>query len=142
MIKEKLASRISKNGVRLRGEGGTRIEALSDGVFAIAIALLLISTDIPETFAELREFMYDFVPFGGTIAILMVIWYQHYTFFLRYGLQDIKTVTINTVLLFLILFYVYPLMVPLTEPLPLFWKERWRIRGEGKAGCFSPSLLL
>ena len=109
MIKEKLAARISKNGFRLRGEEGTRIEALSDGVFAIAIALLLISSDIPETFAELKEFMYDFVPFGGTIAILMVIWYQHYLFFLRYGLQDVKTVTINTVLLFLILFYVYPL---------------------------------
>ncbi len=109
MVRKAISSRIKSKGFRFRGEGGTRIEALSDGVFAIAIALLLISSDIPETFRELQEFMYDFVPFGATIAILMVIWYQHYLFFLRYGLQDIKTVTINTVLLFLILFYVYPL---------------------------------
>ena len=109
MVRKKLKELHKEDGFELRGKGATRIEALSDGVFAIAIALLLISADTPTRFSELKEFMYDFVPFGGTIAILMVIWYQHYLFFLRYGLQDSNTVTINTVLLFLILFYVYPL---------------------------------
>ena len=94
---------------RLRGKDHTRIEGLSDGVFAIAIALLLISSDIPETFDQLVVFMYDFVPFGATITLLMLLWYEHYTFFIRYGLKDATTVFINTILLFLVLFYVYPL---------------------------------
>ncbi|MEM9895368.1 MAG: hypothetical protein AAF789_03285, partial [Bacteroidota bacterium] len=38
-----------------------------------------------------------------------VVWYQHYNFFLRYGLQDRKTVVVNTSVLFLLLLYVYPL---------------------------------
>ena len=103
--KEKLL----KHGFRFRGVDNTRIEALSDGVFAIAIALLLISTDSPKTYDELRSFMSDIVPFGATIALLMIIWYQHYLFFIRYGLKDAATVAVNTLLLFTILFYVYPL---------------------------------
>ena len=94
---------------KLRGMEHTRIEGLSDGVFAIAIALLLISADVPERFDELKLFLKDFVPFGATIILLMVIWYQHYIFFIRYGLRDASIVTLNTLLLFLILFYVYPL---------------------------------
>ena len=94
---------------KLRGKDHTRIEGLSDGVFAIAIALLLISSDIPETFDQLMVFMYDFVPFAATITLLMLLWFEHYTFFIRYGLKDANTVTINTILLFQILFYVYPL---------------------------------
>ena len=59
---------------KLRGKDHTRIESLSDGVFAIAIALLLISSEIPETFDELVVFMYDFVAFGATITLLMLLW--------------------------------------------------------------------
>jgi len=94
---------------KLRGMEHTRIEGLSDGVFAIAIALLLISADVPQKFSELKIFLKDFVPFGATIVLLMVIWYQHYIFFIRYGLRDATIVSLNTLVLFLILFYVYPL---------------------------------
>ena len=51
----------------------TRIEGLSDGVFAIAIALLLISADVSEKFSERKEFLKDFVPFGGTISLLIAV---------------------------------------------------------------------
>ena len=101
---------IGDSGVfRLRGLENTRIESLSDGVFAIAIGLLLISSDFPQTFDELKLFMEDFIPFAGAITLLVLIWYQHYLFFIRYGLRDGKTVAVNTLLLFLVLFYVYPL---------------------------------
>lgn len=92
-----------------RGVDNTRIEALSDGVFAIATALLIISSSIPETFAELKLFLKDLVPFAICMVMLMLIWYQHYVFFIRYGFKDAKIVAINTLLLFLILFYIYPL---------------------------------
>jgi len=94
---------------QMRGLDNTRIEALSDGVFALAIALLLISAEIPETFTELRLFLKNFFPFAATISILTLVWYQHYIFFIRYGLKDSGIVALNTLLLFLILFFVYPL---------------------------------
>jgi len=97
------------NGFRLRGLENTRIESLSDGVFAIAIGLLLISSSVPETYAELKLFMADFLPFATTITLLILIWKEHYIFFIRYGLKDGFTLFLNSVLLFLLLFYVYPL---------------------------------
>lgn len=92
-----------------RGEAQTRIETLSDAVFAIAIALLVLSSSVPERFDDLLLSLEDLVPFAVCITLLMLVWHQHYLFFIRYGLQDPKTVVLNTLLLFLILFYVYPL---------------------------------
>jgi hypothetical protein len=42
-------------------------------------------------------------------AQLVMIWRSHYKFSRRYGLEDEYTVFLNVVLLFLVLFYVYPL---------------------------------
>lgn len=100
---------VKRTSFQMRGLDNTRIEALSDGVFALAIAMLLISSDIPETFTELKGFLKNFFPFAATISILTLVWYQHYIFFIRYGLKDSGIVAINTLLLFLILFFVYPL---------------------------------
>jgi len=65
--------------------------------------MLLISSNPPTTFDELKIFIKDFVPFAGTISVLMWIWYQHYLFFIRFGLRD------ASIVLFLVLFYTYPL---------------------------------
>lgn len=108
-MKASIQSAQEKLGFRLRGLENTRIESLSDGVFAIAIGLLLLSSSPPQTFDELKDFIKDFIPFAGTISILMIIWYQHYLFFIRFGLRDAGTVAINTILLFWVLFYTYPL---------------------------------
>lgn len=112
MLRNSLKDKAVKNAddsFRFRGVDNTRIEALSDGVFAIATALLIISSSIPETYKELMVFVGDLVPFAICMVLLMVIWYQHYLFFIRYGFKDSKIVAVNTLLLFLILFYVYPL---------------------------------
>lgn len=108
-MKASIKTNQSKLGFTLRGLENTRIESLSDGVFAIAIGLLLLSSSPPKTYEELRVFIKDFIPFAGTISILMAIWYQHYLFFIRFGLRDAGTTAINTALLFLVLFYTYPL---------------------------------
>ncbi len=94
---------------RYRGLNQTRIETFSDAVFAVAFTLVVLSSSVPETFDQLRASINDIVPSFICIVLLVVIWYQHYIFFLRYGLQDTKTVTINTLLLFLLLTYIYPL---------------------------------
>lgn len=41
--------------------------------------------------------------------MLVWIWFEQHKFFRRYGLQDGTTVTLNVILLFVVLFYVYPL---------------------------------
>ncbi len=92
-----------------RGTEQTRVETFSDAVFALAVTLLVLSSTVPETFSDLVTSMFDIVPFGICIVLLMLIWYQHYIFFIRYGIKDVKIVTVNTILLFLVLIYVYPL---------------------------------
>lgn len=94
---------------RYRGLNQTRIETFSDAVFAVAFTLVVLSSAVPETFSELRKSIHDIIPSFICIVLIVVIWYQHYVFYLRYGLQNTKTVTINTFLLFLLLIYVYPL---------------------------------
>ncbi|MFY0685906.1 MAG: DUF1211 domain-containing protein [Cyclobacteriaceae bacterium] len=94
---------------RYRGLSQTRVETFSDAAFALAITLLVLSSTVPQTFDQLRESMRMIPPFAFCVALIALIWYQHYIFFLKYGLQNIKVVIINTILIFLILVYVYPL---------------------------------
>lgn len=94
---------------RHRGSESSRLEQLSDGVFALAITLLLISSEIPETGQELINFTGDILAFAISTVVLIVIWYQHYLYFLRFGLKDKRTIILNTFLLLVVLFYVYPL---------------------------------
>jgi len=53
--------------------------------------------------------MKGFLAFAVCFALLMQIWYGHYLFFRRYGLHDAWTIVLNGLLLFVVLFYVYPL---------------------------------
>lgn len=92
-----------------RGLNQTRIETFSDAVFAVAFTLVVLSSSVPETFEGLRKSIDEIIPSFICIVLIVVIWYQHYVFFLRYGLQNVGTVVINTFLAFLVLIYVYPL---------------------------------
>ena len=94
---------------RLRGHEISRIEGLSDAVFAFAVTLLVVSLEVPKTFNELAEIMRGFGAFAISFTLLFVVWFNHYKFFRRYGLQDTSTVILSGVLLFVVLFYVYPL---------------------------------
>ena len=87
----------------------SRLEGFSDAVFGFALTLLVVSLETPRTFDDLKTLMQGFLPFVLTFAMVCWIWYEHNVFFRRYGLQDALTVFINCVLLFVVLFYVYPL---------------------------------
>src|SRR5262245_16122686 len=87
----------------------TRLEAFSDAVFALALTLLVVSLDVPKTQKDLIDLLRGFLPFALMFAMVCWIWYQHNVFFRRYSLQDAWTIALNSLLLFLILFYVYPL---------------------------------
>lgn len=112
MIREKLIEKgigLDKN-FQMRGTGEvSRIEALSDAVFGFAITLLVVSLEVPQTFNELLEVMRGFTAFAISFVMLFVVWLTQYKFFRRYGLNDNFTIWINALLLFVVLFYVYPL---------------------------------
>lgn len=111
MIREKLIEkRTGKNTTfRWRSEEVSRIEGLSDAVFGFAITLLVVSLEVPKTFHELASAMSGFGAFAISFALLFLVWYNQHKFFRRYGLQDTTTTLLNAVLLFVVLFYVYPL---------------------------------
>lgn len=87
----------------------TRLEAFCDVVFGFALTLLVVSLEVPRNYAELMTAVRGFVPFAICFAQLIMIWRAHYIFSRRYGLEDTYTMVLNVVLLFVVLFYVYPL---------------------------------
>jgi len=87
----------------------TRLEGFSDAVFAFALTLLVVSLQVPSSYDELVHTLRSFVAFAPSFASLVWIWYLHREFFRRFGLGDGPMVSLNALLLFLVLLYVYPL---------------------------------
>ncbi len=87
----------------------SRLEAFSDAAFAFALTLLVVSLNVPRSYDELMRLLQGSLSFACCFALLFWIWHEHNLFFRRYGLQDGLTVFLNGVLLFVVLFYVYPL---------------------------------
>ena len=85
------------------------MEGFADAVFGFALTLLVVSLEVPNTFEELLATMRGFFAFAISGWLLYAVWFDHYKFFRRYGLQDTLTMHLSSVLLFVVLFYVYPL---------------------------------
>jgi uncharacterized membrane protein len=111
VLRERLARRRvgDEEGFSWRGEEVSRIEGFSDAVFAFAVTLLVVSLEVPNTFDELLATMRGFFAFAICFLLLLTVWFEQYKFFRRYGLRDAFTMRLNAVLLFIVLFYVYPL---------------------------------
>jgi uncharacterized membrane protein len=56
-----------------------------------------------------------FPTFAVTFAVIGWIWYEHYLFFRRYDLDDGLTVLLNCILIFIVVFYAYPMKFMFTR---------------------------
>jgi uncharacterized membrane protein len=135
----------------------SRLEAFSDAAFAFALTLLVVSLNVPRSYDELMTLVRGFPSFACCFALLVWIWHEHNMFFRRYGLQDAWTVFLNGLLLFVVLFYVYPLkfmfdsmFAMLSGPgassvVPMTFSQLWRasaLYGFGFVVLFTMFVLL
>lgn len=94
---------------RNRSESVSRLEGFSDTVFGFAITLLVVSLAVPNRFNDLLQQLRGLPVFAVTFTLVATIWYAQFVFFRRYALSDVMTVVLTLLLLFVVLFYVYPL---------------------------------
>ncbi len=87
----------------------SRIEAFSDAVFAFAATLLVVSLGTDSTDAIIDIDVNLFTGFAVSFFVLVILWFLHYNFFRRTNYMDNVIIAINAVLLFVVLYYVFPL---------------------------------
>lgn len=87
----------------------SRIEAFSDAVFAFAATLLVVSVSSDSTDSIIAIDFKLFTGFAISFFVLVTLWYLHYNFFRRTDYMDNLIIVINAVLLFVVLYYVFPL---------------------------------
>lgn len=86
-----------------------RLESFSDAIIAFAATLVVVSLDVPDNFELLKENLSSFVSFAISFFALIWIWIIHNNFFRRIKTIDNWILAMNMILLFVILFFVYPL---------------------------------
>jgi uncharacterized membrane protein len=109
-MREKLVTKKqSRDIIKWRSHEPSRLETFSDAVFAFALTLIVVSIEVPKSFDELTVVMRGTLSFAFCFLVLFMIWNNQNIFFRRYGLKDSYTVTLNGILLFVSLIYVYPM---------------------------------
>ena len=93
----------------MRGKEVSRLEAFSDILFGFALTLLVVALEVPEDFEGLRQAIDGFPAFAATFAVAIWLWHSHYRFFRTFAMEDGATIVVNSALMFVVLFYVYPL---------------------------------
>ena len=92
-----------------------RIEAFSDGVFAVAITLLVFSINVPHNLSErqaLLRALLDQWPayfaFVTSFATIWIMWINHHTLFTMIRRSDHTLLVLNAVLLMGVTFVPFP----------------------------------
>ena len=87
----------------------SRVEAFSDGVFAFAATLMVVNFDMAADLTFTRSTSTGFLSFFVSFFVLVAIWWVHYNFFRRTNYMDNGLIALNSILLFVALYYVFPL---------------------------------
>lgn len=89
-----------------------RVEAFSDGVFAIAATLLVLTIAQPANYHELAQQLADRWPslaaYVVSFSIIAIMWVNHHSIFAYFARVDRGLVYLNLLLLLTIAFIPYP----------------------------------
>lgn len=87
----------------------SRIEAFSDGVFAFAATLMVVNFNMDGNLEFNKASGAGFLSFAVSFFVLVSLWWVHYNFFRRNSYMDNWIILFNSILLFVALYYVFPL---------------------------------
>jgi uncharacterized membrane protein len=98
------------------GMNKARLESFSDGVFAFAITLLVLSIPIPDVksaddgllTAALLRAIPQLIPYVTSFATIGIIWLNHHSMFHEVEKVEHTTLTLNLLLLLVVAFIPYP----------------------------------
>jgi uncharacterized membrane protein len=89
-----------------------RLEAFSDGVFSIAITLLILEIKVPPSGSDLGRWLLNLWPsylaYGMSFVVIGAIWINHHTMFDHIVRTDQKLLLLNTFHLMFISFLPFP----------------------------------
>src|SRR5918995_166368 len=133
------AETAARRGARRRGEWGvevSRLVAVSDGVFAIAITLLALAIEVPEnlppnaTVSELIENQSgDLIAYAISFAVVGKLWLSHHRFFATVERFDSVLMGLN------ILYLAWIALIPVTS-------EMLGDHGDNSAGVIVYAIVL
>ncbi len=91
----------------------TRLEAFSDGVFAVAITLLVFNIDVPPLghgplWAALRHEWPSYAAYAVSFLIIGIIWANHHGIFQQIARVDRPLLFLNLLLLMIVVFIPFP----------------------------------
>ncbi|WP_405562157.1 TMEM175 family protein [Polaribacter sp. Asnod6-C07] len=86
-----------------------RLESVSDGVFAFAATLMVVNIGINTSITSFTDELPNFISFAVSFFVMMAIWKVHYNFYRRTNYIDNWIIGLNMVLLFTVLFYIFPI---------------------------------
>jgi uncharacterized membrane protein len=94
-----------------------RVEAFSDGVFAIAITLLILAVGIEQAFAEgeLKQQLLDlwpaYIAYAVSFLTIGIMWANHHQIFRHFARADRPLLLLNILLLMCVSFTPFPTRV-------------------------------
>ena len=107
-----MAWQSGRRGLASAAMNKSRVEAFSDGVFAIAITLLVLTIAQPTDYRILGHQLGDrwpsFAAFAVSFAVIGIMWLNHHSVFSHFERLDRGMVYLNMLLLLTITFLPYP----------------------------------
>lgn len=92
--------------------GKARLEAFSDGVFAIAITLLVLTIPTPDDYHHLGDALTEqwpaYAAYLVSFAVIGIMWVNHHSLIGHFARLDRNAVYLNLVLLATVVFVPYP----------------------------------
>lgn len=129
-----LNSPLVENGLRIRGASMTRTETFTDAAFAFAVTLMVVSIDaVPTSLDSLIAAAKGIPAFGLSFLMIMLFWRGHWAWSRRYGLEDLPSVFLSCLLVFVLLCYIYPLKFMVS--VFVAWISGWSVT-TGVSGAF------